>query len=47
MYKKFYSSLRFLKNGIFSFFPIVKMYANYAEIGKVADFQQVSLVQLF
>ena len=49
MYKKFYSSLWFLKSQIFSFFPIVKMNANYAEIYKAgnleADFQQVLLVQ--
>ena len=49
MHKKFYSSQRFLKNPIFSLFPIVKMNENYAEICRVgnleADFQQVSLVQ--
>ena len=39
----------FLKNQIFSLFPIVKMNANYAEICRVgnADFQQVQLVQFF
>ena len=48
---KFYSSQWFLKNPIFSLFPIVKMNENYAEICRVgnleADFQQVSLVQFF
>ena len=51
MRKKFYSSQWFLKNQIFSLFPIVKMNENYAEICRVgnleADFQQVSLVQFF
>ena len=50
MHKNFYFS-RFLKNQIFSLFPIVKMNANYAEICRVgnleADFQQVPLVQFF
>ena len=32
MHKKFYSSHWFLKNQVFSFFPIVKVNANYAEI---------------
>ena len=49
MHKKFYSSQWFLKNQIFSLFPIVKLNAN-AEICWVgnlgADFQQVHLVQL-
>ena len=44
MHKKFYSSHWFLKNQVFSFFPIVKMNANYAEICRVgnmeADFQR-------
>ena len=51
MHKNFYSSHWFSKNLIFSLFPIVKMNANYVEICKVgnleADFQQVTLVQLF
>ena len=51
MQKQFYSSQWFLKNQIFSLFPIVKMNANYAEICRVgnleADFQQVLLVQFF
>ena len=51
MLKKFYSSHWFLKNQIFSLFPIVKMNARYAEICRVgnlgADFQQVQLVQFF
>ena len=51
MHKKFYSSQWFLKNQIFSLFPIVKMDVNYAEICWVgnleADFQQVLLVQFF
>ena len=51
MCKKFYSSQWFLKNPVFSLFPIVKMNENYAEICGVgnfeADFQQVSLVQFF
>ena len=51
MHKKFYSSHCFLKNQVFSLFPIVKMNANYAEICRVgnleADFQQVPLVQFF
>ena len=51
MHKKFYSSHWFLKNQVFSLFPIVKMNANYAEICRVgnleADFQQVPLVQFF
>ena len=51
MHKKFYSIQWFLKNQIFSLFPIVKMNANYAEIcneGKLeADFQQVLLVRFF
>ena len=41
----------FLKNKIFSLFPVIKMNANYVEICRVgnleADFQQVPLVQLF
>ena len=51
MHKKFYSSHWFLKNPIFSLFPIVIMNANYTEISRIgnleADFQQVSLVQIF
>ena len=51
MHIKFYSSQRFLKNQIFSLFPIVEMNANYAEICRVGslevDFQQVLLVQFF
>ena len=51
MHKKFYPSQWFLKNQIFSLFPIVKMNANYAEICRVgnlgADFQQVLLDQFF
>ena len=51
MRKKFYSSKWFLKNPVFSLFPIVKMNENYAEICRVgnleADFQQVLLVQFF
>ena len=51
MHKKFYSSQWFLKNQIFSLFPIVKMNANYEEICRVgnleADFQQVLLVHFF
>ena len=51
MHEKFYSRRWFLKNQIFSLFPIVKMTANYAEINRVgnfeADFQQVPLVQFF
>ena len=50
MHKKF-SSHWFLKNQVFSLFPIVKMSANYAEICRVgnleADFQQVPLVHFF
>ena len=47
-----YSSHCFLRNQIFSLFPIVKMIANYAEIcSKVgnleADFQQVNKLRLF
>ena len=45
MHKMFYSSQ------IFSFFPIVKMAANYLEIGWVGKlkegFQEVLLVQIF
>ena len=51
MRKKFYSSQWFLKNPIFSLFPIVKMNENSADICRAgnfeADFQQVSLVQFF
>ena len=51
MYKKFYFSHRFLKNLIFSHFPIVKINANYTEIYRVdnleVDFEQVSLVHIF
>ena len=47
MYKKFYSSHWFLKNQIFSLFPIVKMNPNHVEISRVGnlepDFQQVIL----
>ena len=38
MHKKFFfSSHWFLKNQIFSLFPIVKLNANYAEIGRVGN----------
>ena len=51
MHKNFYSSHWFIKNQIFSLFPIIKTNANYAEIYRVGnletDFQQVPLVQLF
>ena len=51
MHKKFYSSQWFLKNQIFSLFPIVKMNANYAETCRVGnlevDFQQVLRVHFF
>ena len=51
MHKKFYCSHCFLKNQIFSLFPIVKMNANYGEICRVgnleADFQLVPLVHFF
>ena len=51
MRQEFYSSQWFLKNPIFSLFPVVKLNANYAEICRVdnleADFQQVPLVQFF
>ena len=51
MHEKNYSSYWFLKNKIFSRFPIAKMNANYAEICRVgnlvADFQQVPFVQFF
>ena len=47
MHKIFYSSHYFLKNQIFSVFPMVKMDVYYAEISWVgnleADFQQVLL----
>ena len=46
MYEKFHSSHRFLKNQIFSLFPIVKIRPNRAEICRVGklepDFQLVS-----
>ena len=51
MHKKFNNSHLFLKNQIFSLFPIVKMNANYAEICRLgnleADFQQVPIVHFF
>ena len=51
MYKKFYSSYWFLKNQIFSLFPIVKKKPNHAEICRVGNlepnFQQVPLAQFF
>ena len=37
MRKKFYSSQWFLKNPIFSLFPIVQMNDNYAEIHRVGN----------
>ena len=39
MHKKFYSSPYFLKNQIFSLFPIVKMNANYAEICRIGNLE--------
>ena len=49
--KKVYSSHWVLKNLIFSLFPIVKLNAIYAEIGRVdnlqADFLKVSFVHFF
>ena len=39
MCKKFYSSQWFLKNPIFSLFPIVKMNKNYAEICRVGNLE--------
>ena len=39
MHKKFYSSQWFLKNPIFSLFPIVKMNENYAEICRVGNLE--------
>ena len=51
MHKKFYSCHWFLKNQIFSLFPIVKLNANYAEICRVgnveSDYQQVPLVHFY
>ena len=51
MLKKFYFSHLFLKEQIFSPFPIVKMNAYCAEICMVgnleADFQQVPITQFF
>ena len=51
MNEQFYSLHWFLKNQIFSLFPIVKMNAYYVEICRVdnleADFQQVPHVQFF
>ena len=51
MYKKVYSTYWFLKNQLFSLFPIEKMKPNHAEICKVgyleSNFQQVLLVQFF
>ena len=51
MHEKVYSSHYFLKNQIFSLFPIVEKNANYAEICRVgnleASFQQVPLVHFF
>ena len=48
--KKFYSKMIVLKTRYFHF-PIVKMAANYPEIGRVgkleAGFQQVPLVPIF
>ena len=40
MYKKFYSSHWFLKNQIFSLFPIVKMKQNHAEVCRVGNLEQ-------
>ena len=37
MYKNFYSNQWFLRNQIFSLFPIVKLNANYAEICSVGN----------
>ena len=37
MHKKFYSSHWFLKNQIFSLFPMVKMNVNYAEIFRLGN----------
>ena len=54
MHKKFYSSycfLLFLINTKFSFLPIIKMNANYAEICRLgnleSDFQKSSAYPLF
>ena len=48
MLKKFYFSNYFSKNHIFSFFPIVKMAAKYAEIGRVGKLKAgFQLVQIF
>ena len=51
MHKQDYSSHWFLKNQIFSFFHIVQMNANYAEICRIdnfeVDFKQVPPVQFF
>ena len=48
MYKKFYSShCFFLKNQIFSLFPIVKMNANYAEICRVINLEADSASSIF
>ena len=49
--KSFILIVGFLKDQIFSLFPIVKMNASYAEICRIrnleADFQQVPVVQFF
>ena len=51
MQKKFYSSHWFLKDQIFSSFPIVNINANYAEINRIVylevKFQQVPRVHFF
>ena len=50
MHEKFYCSHWFLKNQIFSLFPIEEMNANYAEcrVGNLeANFQPLPLVQFF
>ena len=51
MQKQFYSGQWYLKDQIFSLFPIVKMNANYAEICRVgnleADFQHILLAHFF
>ena len=51
MHERVYSSNYFLKNQIFSLFPIVKTNANYAEICRIgnleSNFQQVPLVHFF
>ena len=48
MHKKFYSRHWFLKNQIFSLFPLVKkMNANYAEICSVGYFETSSVCSIF